>query len=274
MKTEERVALDPIDGLPAMVVGRWVTDEKHRIVKRYIDACWAARQKFTSQRTYIDLFAGTGRVKIKHTQTFLDGGPLAAWRIAQQRPGTFSDFFAADANAEYLAACNKRLSGLGAPVRSVVGRANETIDWVMPQLSQSGFHLAMLDPFNAGHLHYSIIERLASMPTIDIVVHLSTGDIQRNIASGLESGESSLDSFAPGWRHVVSRQSSKQEMRHAFISHWRRLVEMTGMKVCDTMYPVRNSKESTMYWLCLLSRHPLAEKLWRAACQFESRDLF
>jgi hypothetical protein len=26
--------------------------------------------------------AGTGRVKIKHTQTFQDGGPLAAWHIA------------------------------------------------------------------------------------------------------------------------------------------------------------------------------------------------
>ncbi len=257
-----------------MVVGRWVTDEKHRIIKRYIDACWAARQKFTSQRTYIDLFAGTGRVKIKHTQIFLDGGPLAAWRIAQQRRGAFSDFFVADVNSEYLAACDSRLAVLGAPVRSVVGQAHETVDWVMPQLARSGFHFAMLDPFNAGHLHYSIIKKLASMPKIDIVVHLSTGDIQRNIASGLELEASSLDGFAPGWRDAVMKQSSKREMRYAFIRHWTRLVEAAGMKVCDTMYPVRNSKDSTMYWLCLLSRHPLAEKLWRAACQFESRELF
>ncbi|WP_204267775.1 hypothetical protein, partial [Citrobacter koseri] len=70
MKDEEKVVPDPLDGLPAMVVGRWVTEEKHRIIKRYIDASWAARQKFTSQRTYIDLFAGTGRVKIKHTDLF------------------------------------------------------------------------------------------------------------------------------------------------------------------------------------------------------------
>jgi three-Cys-motif partner protein len=274
VKIEDKVAPDPVDGLPAMVVGRWVTEEKHRIIKRYIDASWAARQKFTSQRTYIDLFAGTGRVKIKHTQTFLDGGPLAAWRIAQQKRGAFSDFFVADANAEYLAACDTRLARLDAPVRSTVGRADETIDWVIPQLSKSGFHLALLDPFNAGHLHYSIIEKLAGMRTIDIVVHLSTGDIQRNIGSGLQAEQSPLDKFAPGWRDVVRKQSSKQEMRSSFIHHWTRLVERVGMTVCNTMYPVRNSKDSTMYWLCLLSRHPLAEKLWREACQFETRDLF
>ncbi|CAH2917353.1 MAG: hypothetical protein CPSOU_3026 [uncultured Paraburkholderia sp.] len=163
---------DPVDGLPAMVVGRWVTEEKHRIIARYIDASWAARQKFTSQRTYIDLFAGTGRVKIKHTQAFQDGGPLAAWQIAHQRRGAFSDFFIADANQDFLAACDARLRQRGAPLKSKVGRADETIDWVLPQLNKRGFHLALLDPFNAGHLHFSIIEKLATMPTMDIVVHL------------------------------------------------------------------------------------------------------
>ena len=257
-----------------MVVGRWVTHEKHRIIKRYVDASWAARQKFTTQRTYVDLFAGTGKVKINHTEQFMDGGPLAAWRIAQQRRGTFSDFFVADANAAYLAACDARLRGLGAPVKSTVGRADLTVDWILPQLSRRGLHLALLDPFNAGHLHFSIIEKLAVMPAIDIVVHLSTGDIQRNIATGLNASYSSLDNFAPGWRDAVSVQSSKLAMRNAFIEHWTRLVGQVGLQVCDTMYPVRNSKSSTMYWLCLLSRHPLASKLWRASCQFETRGLF
>jgi three-Cys-motif partner protein len=257
-----------------MVVGRWVTEEKHRIIKRYIDASWGARQKFARQRTYIDLFAGTGRVKIKHTQDFQDGGPLAAWHMAQQRRGAFSDFFIADANPEFLSACDVRLRALGAPLRSQSGRADRTVDWVLPQLDARGIHLALLDPFNAGHLHFSIIEKLATMPTMDIVVHLSTGDIQRNIATGLDLTSSPLDHFAPGWRQVVQRQTSKHAMRDAFIHHWRNLVSGSGMHVSDTMYRVRNSKESTMYWLCLITRHPLAEKLWRAACQLETRSLF
>ncbi len=274
MADTKTVVPDNNDGLPAMVVGRWVTEEKHRIIKRYIDASWGARQKFTTQRTYIDLFAGTGRVQVKHTSIFSDGGPLAAWTMSQQRRGTFSHFFVADANPEYLAACDERLRKRGAPVQSVAGRANQTIDWVIPQLDRRGLHLALLDPFNAGHLHFSIIEKLATMPSIDIVVHLSTGDIQRNIASGLQSERSSFDDFAPGWRQVVRQQASKHEMRDAFVDHWKTLVSKTGLRVCDTMYPVRNSKDSTMYWLCLLARHDLAEKLWREACNLQSRSLF
>jgi three-Cys-motif partner protein len=274
VEVEEKVVPDPVDGLPAMVVGRWVTEEKHQIIRRYIDASWGARQKFTSQRTYIDLFAGTGRVNIKHTQSFQDGGPLAAWHIAQQKRGAFSDFFIADANAEYLAACDARLRRHDAPLQSKVGCAHETVDWVLPQLKKGGLHLALLDPFNAGNLHFSIIEKLAAMPAMDIVVHLSTGDIQRNIANGLEAAHSPLDRFAPGWRDVVRKLSSKHAMRDAFIGHWKDLVSRAGMRVCDTMYPVRNSKESTMYWLCLIARHPLADKLWQAACQLETRSLF
>lgn len=272
--SETKVVTDAHDGLPAMVVGRWVTEEKHQIIKRYIDASWAARQKFASQRSYIDLFSGTGRVMVKHTRTFADGGPLAAWRIAQQKRGAFSDFFVADASAEFLTACETRLQKLGAPVKARAGKADQTIDWVMPQLDQRGLHLALLDPFNAGHLHFSIIEKLSSMPSIDIVVHLSTADIQRNIAAGLKQSGSPLDNFAPGWKSVVRRQTSKHEMREAFIDHWKNLVSKTGMRVCDTMYPVHNSKNSVMYWLCLLARHPLADKLWRAACELQGRSLF
>ena len=257
-----------------MVVGRWVTEEKHQIIKRYIDASWGARQKFSSQRAYIDLFAGTGRVRVKHTDQFADGGPLAAWRMAQLKPGTFSDFFIADADPIFLDACDIRLKKLGAPVQPNIGRADQTIDWVMPKLDPRGLHFALLDPFNAGHLHFSIIQKLSHLPAVDIVVHLSTGDIQRNIVSGVVNGRSSLDNFAPGWRDVMSRKRSKLELRTAFISHWKTLVSDTGMRVCDTMYPVRNSKGSIMYWLCLLARHPLAERLWRDACKLQNRSLF
>lgn len=274
MENESRFEKDPFDGLPSMIVGRWVTDEKHRIVKRYIDSSWAARQKFTSQRSYIDLFAGTGRVKIKHSSTFMDGGPLAAWRIAQMKRGAFSDFFVADADPNSLHACEARLRAYDAPVKAKAGLAHETVDWVMPQLSPRGIHLALLDPFNAGHLHFSIIEKLARLPSIDIVVHVSTGDIQRNLASGLAAENSTLDQFAPGWCSSIRALDSKHAQRQAFLHHWTRLVESTGLHVCETMYPVRNSKESIMYWLCFLSRHPLADKLWRAACESQTKSLF
>ena len=54
MSADEKVMIDN-DGLPAMVVGRWVTDEKHKIIRRYVHASYGARNKW-SARAYIDLF--------------------------------------------------------------------------------------------------------------------------------------------------------------------------------------------------------------------------
>jgi three-Cys-motif partner protein len=208
-------------------------------------------------------------VQVKHTNHFADGGPLAAWRIAQQNKGAFKSFLIADAEAEYVSACESRLSKAGASGEYFVGYAHETVDQIIPKLPKSGLHFALLDPFNAGHLHFSIIKKLASFPNIDIAVHLSTGDIQRNIAEGLKKGTSTLDAFAPGWQQHVKTMSSKGEMRRRFLEYWSSLVRSTGLNVCDSMYAVKNSKDSTMYHLCLLARHPLANRFWTEACKIQ-----
>lgn len=268
------MVIDPSDQLPAMIVGRWVTDEKHQIIRRYIHAAFAARDKWPN-RTYIDLFAGPGRVYTKHTNSFADGGVLAAWRMSQAHKGAFTHFFVADASAEYLNATESRLSKAGIKGKYYEGFAHETVKQILNDLPRNGLHLVLLDPFNAGHLHFSIIEELASFKNIDIVVHLSTGDIQRNIADGLSNGRSTLDNFAPGWQSAVSKVSSKSEMRKMFLDYWSSLVKSTGLMVCDSMYAVKNSKKSTMYHLCLLSRHQLANKLWTEACKIApNRSLF
>jgi three-Cys-motif partner protein len=274
MSSQENVVIDPTDQLPAMTVGRWVTDEKHQIIRRYIHAAFGARDKWPN-RAYIDLFSGPGRVYTKSTNSFADGGVLAAWRMSQAHKGAFTHFFVADASAEYLRAAESRLSRAGAQGKYYEGRAHETIERILHDLPKKGLHLALLDPFNAGHLHFSIIERLASSTNIDIVVHLSTGDIQRNIADGLRNGKSTLDNFAPGWQKAISQVSSKSDMRKLFLEHWFSLIKNTGLKVCDDMYAVKNSKGSTMYHLCLLSRHKLANKLWTEACKIApTRSLF
>jgi three-Cys-motif partner protein len=274
MANKTEVVPDPSDGLPAMVVGRWVTEEKHQILRRYIHMSHGARNKF-SQRTYIDLFSGPGRVKVNHTGHFADGGPMAAWRMSQQNKGAFTNFLIADASPEFVSACKSRLTHVYAPGEYFVGFAHETIDKIVAQLPKGGLHFALLDPFNAGHLHFSIIEKLAKLSNIDIAVHLSTGDIQRNIAEGLRAATSSLDTFAPGWKKSVNKMSTKREMRQKFLEHWFKLVRGTGLNVCDTMYAVKNSKDSTMYHLCLLARHPLANRFWTDACNIHpTKNLF
>ena len=266
MSLKQEYDIDPVDNLPAMIVGRWVTEEKHEIINRYINASHAARAKF-STRTYIDLFSGAGRVKVKHINHYADGGPIAAWNMAKAKKGAFTHFYIADASPVFLSACKTRLTKVGAPGTFFTGVADETVNQVIKTIPSSGLHLAFLDPFNAGHLHFSIIEKLASLNNIDIVVHLSTGDIRRNIQMELSGKRSSLDNVAPGWKSSMPKNPSHREMVQYFIQHWENLVKQTGLRVCNTKYAVKNSRNSTMYHLCMLTRHKLADKLWSAACE-------
>lgn len=274
MAAKDKFVIDPIDGLPAMIVGRWVSDEKHKIVRRYIHASYRARKKYGAS-SYIDLFSGSGRVKIRHVNRFEDGGPLAAWNMARSNPGEFTHFYIADAEPQYLEACQIRLIKAGAPCTFFHGVADETVDRVINTIPKGALHLAFLDPYNIGHLHFSIIEKLSKLQRVDIAVHLSTSDIRRNLEMRLDSRHTVLDNVAPGWRSAISRHTSKKTMAQHFIEYWESLVRQTGLRVCESKYSVTNDGNVPMYHLYMLTRSDLAERLWSDACKINpTRPLF
>jgi hypothetical protein len=86
-------------------VGRkWV-----RTMTEWRDVCrvgleYSAQERDAEVDQPEDCRASTAKKDNCPEETLPDGGPLAAWRIAQQRRGTFSDFFIADANEESLSA--------------------------------------------------------------------------------------------------------------------------------------------------------------------------
>jgi three-Cys-motif partner protein len=73
--------VDGDDGLPAEDVGSWAK-EKHELSGRYIDVSRAVRKKWIGTgkagATYIDLFCGPRRARIRRTSEFIDGSCVAA----------------------------------------------------------------------------------------------------------------------------------------------------------------------------------------------------
>src|SRR3984893_8938678 len=69
------------DGLPGEEVHVWAI-EKHKYLKRYLDISRAVRKKFLGNgnagATYIDLFCGTGRGRIRETGKWIDGSTVSA----------------------------------------------------------------------------------------------------------------------------------------------------------------------------------------------------
>ncbi len=146
--------IDGDDGLPAEEVGVWAK-EKHDYLCRYIDISRSTRAKFLGPgkagATYIDLFCGPGRCKVRDSGEWIDGGVVAAWKKSREGNAPFSQVFIGDLDVQRRQAAATRLRNLGAPVVEVDGAAVDAVKSVTAQLNAYGLNFAFLDPFCAFH---------------------------------------------------------------------------------------------------------------------------
>nr|WP_244109038.1 three-Cys-motif partner protein TcmP [Burkholderia anthina] len=270
-KNEDEIVIDPADGLPVMKVGPW-SEDKRVALSRYVDAARKARAKWP-YASFIDLFSGPGRVMNRESGVISDGGVLSAWRMSERGGAPFNEIYIADADAESVEACSSRLRAAGAKVQAYVGTASKTVDWVLETLPR-GLHFAFLDPFNIEHLDFEIIRKLAARPNIDLLIHFSVMDVQRNIGVDFNLASSRLDAAAPGWRNNLRlKEVPKREQVSVYLEYWESLVtDLTKMQVAQSKPLFVNMNKGPLYRLIHLARHPLATKLWNDAALPTSRQ--
>jgi len=253
------------DGYLREKVGPWVRD-KHTRLARYVGISRSARTKFIGKgkagATFIDLYSGPGRVRVRKEEQAIDGGPLVAWREAVDGSAAFTQLHIADDNPELSKAVEARLSRAGAPVFVQTGPAIETVDRVVSKLDPNALHFAFLDPYNLGDLPFDIIRKLAGLKRMDILIHVSNQDLQRNLQRYIESENSPLDSFAPGWREHVDVSRSPKLIRAKFLEYWRGLLIAEDMATTETAELVVGSRNQRLYLLAFAARHPLALNFW------------
>jgi three-Cys-motif partner protein len=258
---DERYSLDE-RGLFVENVGPWAVD-KHKIVTDYIQASGAARRRYSGSETaYIDVFCGPGRSKIRTTGQLIDGSPVAAFKKAQGSLAPFTSINISDADPELLATAEKRLSALGAPVRAIPGPASSALPKIVQALNRYGLHFAFLDPHNLGTLSFDLFESLAKLKRIDIIVHVSLSDLQRNADRYTSGAYDQFDTFASGWRDHVRADMNQNSLRAAIIQYWSDKVMKLGLPRAKHCELITGTQGQRLYWLILLARHELAHKLW------------
>ncbi len=253
------------DGLPLDEVGPWAK-EKHERLRRYVDISRAARRKFvqgSGGAAYIDLFCGTGRGFIQETNEKIDGSPLDAFRSARDGGVPFSEIHVADSDSEKCAAAAARIANLGGAASKYVGKAEETTLQIVGRLNPYGLHFAFLDPFNLDDLRFSVIEALSHLKRIDMLIHVSAQDLQRNLDAYSISKDGPLDHFAPGWRKAVDLRQTKSATRAAYIAYWASKMEALGLPPARRAELVSGTtKNQRLYWLVFVSRSDFAKSLW------------
>lgn len=256
---------DPADGLIVGEVGPWAT-EKHDRLRKYIQASHGARAKFlrpvgTGGASYIELYSGAGRSLNTGTNQIIDGSAVVAFKAGLASGHPFSEMHLSDLEARNSSALAERIKALGGAVASYVGDASTVVDQVMSAVNPYGLHLAFLDPFNLAQLPFSIIERMLRVQRMDMIIHVSLQDLQRNLDEYSRVG-GTLDIFAPGWRDVVDVRQSMAALRAALIEYWLKAIRSLGTHPATGIPLVVGEKNQRLYWLVFISSNPLGQKLW------------
>jgi len=253
------------DGFPREIVGPWVQDKYIRLAK-YVGISRAVRAKFIGRgkagATFIDLYSGPGRVRIRGEKQAIHGSPLVAWHEAVDRGAPYTQVHVADADPKLLVAVETRLRNAAAPVFAETGPAVETVDRVIRKLNPHALHFAFLDPYNLGDLPFEIIRKLATLKRTDILIHVSIHDLQRNLRRYIKNQNSPLDSFAPGWRDKVDVERSDKMVRAKILEYWKSLLVAESMATTETDELIVGTKKQRLYWLAFAARHERALEFW------------
>lgn len=266
LKDEDRYEPDPHDGMRRAIVGDWAP-EKHVRLRKYVDITRAVRRKFEGNATYIDLYCGPGRARLRQTGEIVQGSALVA-ALEARRQIPYREVIIGDLDGTNVDVCEKRLQEAKVDnVRPYVGTAADVAAQILPTLNPTGLKLAFLDPFNIESLPFSVIETLSKAKRMDMLIHVSIMDLQRNVRPMMTSGK--LDSFAPGWQTAINPAATNATTVMSIFAYWRSLLTGLGYRVSDNIERVTGNHNQPLYWLVYVSKHPLGDKLWEEVSQVE-----
>ncbi|MBI5626787.1 MAG: three-Cys-motif partner protein TcmP, partial [Nitrosomonadales bacterium] len=212
-----------------------------------------------------------GRSRIRGTNEWIDGGVVGAWKTSLEGGAPFTGIYISDIDEIKLNACAARLRKLGAPVHSIHASAVDAVQKMMSMVSGYALHFAFIDPYSLEALDFRVISALAQLKRIDLLIHLSAMDLNRNMSVNLTSEDSAFDAFAPGWREVVVTSGAQQESRRRVVEYWREQVKSLGVWPSIDQRLITGEKNQPLYWLLLASRHELAHKFWQTASNPEGQ---
>lgn len=132
-------------------------------------------------------------------------------------------------------------------------------------LGAQGLHFCFIDPYSLGAFDYRILQIFAGLRYIDMLVHISKMDLQRNTKMNVRAQQDDFDKFAPGWRAAVDTGQNHSSVRRAVFDYWRSEVEKLGISTAAEMELITGGKGQHLYWLTLIAKHNLAHKFWKTA---------
>jgi three-Cys-motif partner protein len=249
------------DGLPARQSGEWIR-RKHHYLDRYCGITATGMKRSFAERVFVDVMAGPGICKIKHTGEEFPGSPLIALKH------DFTKFVFVESDPELATALERRVAvhpkaHLATVVRGDWTKAADEGRLKFPR----GLVVAFVDPTGISQVPWTAMERLLrDNRTIDLLATLQYAmGITLNVYQYLESGTdqtTALDVFLGerDWRNWP-RQRTDADFTTLVLNRWVEKLAALGFQGSRQITVEANG--NPLYRLALFSRHPKADEFWR-----------
>lgn len=266
--------LDEVDdGLLTRPGGDWALD-KLDYLKRYIHMFVTSMRHIWSERNYIDLFSGPGKVCIDHNEVRF-GSPLLA--LTALHPFTGYHFVESDLACSTALIQRCSASPYTDRVHVYQDDCNQVIDQIVTSLKRTETHslnMAFIDPTGIDP-DWSTIEKLASVRRMDLIIYYPQMGLKRNLkqACGSESN-TAVDKYfgTRDWRNVCSNGSSVNlsAVENELIAYYQQRLHDLGyteVRRDDELgtEPLMRSTQhnAPLYRLIYASKHELGRKFWK-----------
>ena len=258
------------DGLPTPEIGAW-GEEKYRHVLFYASLFIKSIRTKWDEIIYLDLFAGSGRSRIRGTKRIVNSSPL----LILGMPEAFDKYIFCDGdgiNADTLAKrCQREFADRKISVIS--GDANLLVERVIAGMPRPGKNhkvlgFCFLDPFQMQNLNFSTIESLSQRFVDFLVLIPSAMDANRNEQHYIQPRNKTLEKFVgnPDWRVRWDKEkASGKSFEHFVVEEFGRSIQKLryidpGINEAKL---IRGEKNLPLYRLALYSRSKLGAKFWR-----------
>jgi three-Cys-motif partner protein len=259
-------------------VGSWVED-KHRLVVLYETLFSTGMKRKWDTRVYIDLFSGSGLLRIKGSSKFIWGSPVLALQVKDP----FDKYIFCEKNGEALNALRSRVQRYfsNVDVSYVGGDCNERIDDIcglipIPSRTNRVLSFCFVDPYDLS-IRFSTLRRIAQK-FVDFLTLLALWmDANRNLQHYVDPANQKIDEFLglTSWRERWTEQllsrglSFPQFLAEEYASQMQSLGYLP--QAFHHMKQIRSDLNNLpLYHLALFSRHTLAYEYWEQVLKYST----
>lgn len=258
------------DGLPTNEVGEWAKI-KYALVGLYGEIFSKGMKDKWDRRIYIDLFAGSGRVRVRNTGEILNASPLIALGVTHP----YDLYIFCERDTSNLSTLKQRVATLypNANVVYVAGDCNEQVSAINAAINNcgsrgGGLSFCFADPFGIAPLKFATIEAISAGKAVDFLVLLALAmDANRFKSLYAKSSNTTVDEFLgnPKWRNEWSKVEQTMDFRPFLAEQYG--VSMGRLKYIPVplskMKEVRSSERNLpLYHLAFFSRDKRGYAFW------------